>query len=156
MCWRSNWSKLPNIWWKIYRRWLYVQLIEVFWPLDNIYYKGEVSDVDDGWKHTIQYDDGDQEKLDLSTETWKISTVTANSIAHPALLQRNTKQVLAEMFRHLGNKSFMKFHAQGHEQYPLINDYRQEDEHSWGLWSAFTCVQYRMMLISFKICYIQD
>lgn len=46
-------------------------LIEVFWSGDNAFYKGRVtrSNKDGSWR--VEYDDGDKEDLDMSTENWR-------------------------------------------------------------------------------------
>ncbi|KAK9817206.1 hypothetical protein WJX72_011062 [[Myrmecia] bisecta] len=47
--------------------------VAVYWASDRRYYTGTVA-VYNGKKkrHVIQYDDGDQEKLDMSTEIWRL------------------------------------------------------------------------------------
>ncbi|WOL19426.1 sister chromatid cohesion protein [Canna indica] len=47
--------------------------IKIWWPLDKRFYEGTVHSYDSGKKkHTILYDDGDVEVLQLSTEKWEI------------------------------------------------------------------------------------
>lgn len=51
--------------------------IEVYWPLDKVYYRGKVTAVRDG--HTkLLYDDGDIEELKLGTEKWRFSANKAD------------------------------------------------------------------------------
>ncbi|KAJ8557883.1 hypothetical protein K7X08_004649 [Anisodus acutangulus] len=47
--------------------------IKVWWPLDNAYYEGIVSDFDSAKKKfTVNYVDGDVEKINLSKERWQL------------------------------------------------------------------------------------
>lgn len=45
-------------------------LIEVFWPIDDCYYRGVVTAVDDK-VHRVEYADGDVETLNLEMERWR-------------------------------------------------------------------------------------
>lgn len=38
------------------------------------------------------------------------------------------KTVLSNIFKEFGNKSFIKFHANGFEQYPVHNEYKKMEE----------------------------
>lgn len=53
--------------------------LEVHWPLENKHYPGTVSSVTQN-EHSIQYDDGDKEKINLDKEDWRWD-VSNNSIA---------------------------------------------------------------------------
>ncbi|CAH8274659.1 unnamed protein product [Arabidopsis lyrata] len=45
--------------------------VKVWWPMDQAYYKGEVTSYDAAKKrHMVIYDDGDQEILNLKTQKW--------------------------------------------------------------------------------------
>ncbi len=47
--------------------------IRVWWPLDHHWYVGTVKMYDPlSGRHTIHYDDGDTEALDLAKETWEL------------------------------------------------------------------------------------
>ncbi|KAL1533230.1 hypothetical protein AAHA92_33144 [Salvia divinorum] len=47
--------------------------IKVWWPLDQTFYEGKIMAFDDFNKfHQVDYDDGDIEKLDLTTEWWEL------------------------------------------------------------------------------------
>ena len=46
--------------------------VEVFWPDDCTFYRGEVRAYDEGsCKHRIEYTDGDVETIDLAKEIWR-------------------------------------------------------------------------------------
>ena len=48
--------------------------VEVFWPKDDRYYPGVVTSYTHKksvFHHTIQYDDGEKEKLNLAKQTWR-------------------------------------------------------------------------------------
>lgn len=46
--------------------------IKVWWPLDRSYYEGTISSFDVSTKkHKVEYDDGDEEVLNLRTEQWE-------------------------------------------------------------------------------------
>lgn len=57
--------------------------IEVYWPLDALYYRGKIARVLPANRHRIFYNDGDVEDLDLSAEIWRpycaLSTVTQDA-----------------------------------------------------------------------------
>ena len=54
--------------------------LDVFWALDDCYYSGQVvSYKADSNTHVIQYDDGQQETLDLSEEKWRWSSCNTSS-----------------------------------------------------------------------------
>lgn len=48
--------------------------IEVYWPDDDTFYLGTVLSINDDQKYKIDYEDGDRETLDLSTEAWRFSS----------------------------------------------------------------------------------
>lgn len=43
--------------------------VDIFWPVDNQYYSGEATRVQNG-KHQATYDEGDTEVFDMSQKTW--------------------------------------------------------------------------------------
>lgn len=48
------------------------QRIQVWWPLDKAYYEGVVKSYDSAKKlHTVLYNDGDIEQLNMAKEKWK-------------------------------------------------------------------------------------
>lgn len=55
--------------------------ISVFWPMDDQFYPGTVHDVEND-QHTIHYDDGDVEVLNLSEEQWQYNDSNNHNIAN--------------------------------------------------------------------------
>lgn len=82
------------------------------------------------------YDDGENEKLSMANETWKFestevdeNTLTASTGASSTLTVTNTEpNELGRMFEFFGNKPFMKFQAQGFEQFVLSKAYKSEED----------------------------
>ena len=104
--------------------------IDVFWPLDNAFYPGVVTDIDNG-HHQIQYDDGDKETLEISNETWRFSDhdySVQNAVACAVELFSSEQSDLKPMFEHFGNKPFLAYQAQGFPSYMLHNAYHEEEE----------------------------
>lgn len=95
--------------------------LEVFWPIDQSFYPGTVSAVDaDG--HHISYDDGDEEVLKLNDEVWRV--LPAKNASFPLTQLDSTEQdVLKDLFETFGNKSFMRYHAQGFLQAVFVRSY---------------------------------
>ncbi|KAI3455135.1 hypothetical protein Pfo_011798 [Paulownia fortunei] len=47
--------------------------IQVWWPLDEMFYEGKITSFDQlNKKHKVDYDDGDHEILDLAKECWQL------------------------------------------------------------------------------------
>lgn len=61
----------------------------------------------------VNYDDGDVEILDLSTETWRPCSVIPSNLASFPSLQSNLSLILQVMLNALGQKRFSFHHAQG-------------------------------------------
>ncbi len=102
--------------------------IEVYWPLGDTFYPGNVES-EEGGKFHIQYDDGSTEDLDMRNEVWNYHiTSTATASVGNLKLRSNENEVLNSMFVHFGNKQFMKHEAQGFDQYPINNAYKIEEE----------------------------
>ena len=49
--------------------------VEVFWPDDNTYYPGVVTEVTHGGQHVVLYDDSDVETLNFSNEVWRYESI---------------------------------------------------------------------------------
>lgn len=104
--------------------------IEVYWPMDNAFYPGNVSSIEDGIS-TISYDHGDVEFLNMSEESWKyqandnITVPTANA----SILELNSskQETLAQISNFFGNMQFIRFQGQGFEQYPMIHAKNKEE-----------------------------
>ena len=104
--------------------------VDVFWPLDNSYYSGTFQSIDEDGRHNIEYDDGEDEVLDMTDGTWRFSTgnTTSSSVsAQSSQFSSIEPVVLQEMQNHFGNKSFMRHQAQGFPQFALVNAYNAEE-----------------------------
>lgn len=56
------------------------QSIEVYWPLDDKFYAGNVESYNNGSrKWSISYNEGDKETLNLAEETWRYNTITSHA-----------------------------------------------------------------------------
>lgn len=64
--------------------------IEVYWPLDDAYYRGVVARALPKRRHRVFYDDGDVEDLDLDKEQWRPYRTVQRSAASSAV--ENTEQ----------------------------------------------------------------
>lgn len=111
--------------------------VEVFWSLDDMFYSGMVKTIHKNGEITILYDDGVKERLDMEKEKWNYSrnTTTANSGAMSDGKDRSEHEVtdiahleLNRMFQFFGNKPFLKFQAQGFEQFLLQAAYKDEEQ----------------------------
>ena len=105
--------------------------VAVYWPEDDQYYTGTVHSAEPDGRLNVHYDDGEKECLDMSAETWKLTTtVSANSgtTSSRTSLLSTEKDVLTSMLQNFGNKPFLKHEAQGFDQFPLFNSYRTEEE----------------------------
>lgn len=101
--------------------------IVVLWPEDNLYYPGVITSINDIGQHVTNYDDGDREELNMCNETWRSdSTLNANATSLPSL-KSNVQGVLKDILDTLGNKPFMRHHAQSFPQYVLYNAYEAEE-----------------------------
>ncbi len=55
--------------------------VEVYWPLDKTYYPGTIISCDsEKGKYEVQYDDGDHENLNLSSENGGSCRIKQNSV----------------------------------------------------------------------------
>lgn len=94
--------------------------IEVFWPLDHTFYPGVVAEEQNNNK-TIVYGDGGIETLKVSYETWRFAssaTLCAQSVSLVSL-KSEIHSVLTKMLEHFGNRSFLRYQAQGFPQFCL-------------------------------------
>lgn len=67
----------------------------------------------------------------MNNETWnKLESSSAEiKMSQPQTDISSTENtVLAKMKTHFGNKVFLRHHAQGFDQFPLTNAYRNEEE----------------------------
>lgn len=75
--------------------------ISIYWPLDNRYYPYRMFTVEDS-DHTILYNDGDVERLDLSSKTWRFFSAFTNEGPSPAV-KSDLPIVLFSMFEYFGS-----------------------------------------------------
>lgn len=101
----------------------------MFWSLDNVYYRGIVAEERNG-NQPVVYDDGGNETLDFSNETWcyvlsaKLLSVCALSIR----LNSDMPQTLASIFDYFGNKPFLRYQAQALPDYALLSAHLDEGQ----------------------------
>lgn len=55
--------------------------VEVSWPSENQFHSGTISTLDELWRHKVNYDDGDQEKLNSNAERWRFMSSVASGAA---------------------------------------------------------------------------
>lgn len=108
--------------------------IELYWPDDDTFYPGTVSSINEDQKYNIDYDDGEKETLELSTETWRFSS-TEDGIAnvHNAFIAEkdvtsSEQDVLRSYLDTFGHNVFLQYHAQGLPSFPLQNAYECDEE----------------------------
>lgn len=86
---------------------------EVFWPLDNAYYPGVISEEEDN-NYTAVYEDGSIDTLGFTNGTWpfvsrpRIISICTSSIH----LKCDTPGVLVSMLFYFGSSYFRRKHAQ--------------------------------------------
>eukprot|EP00178_Gracilaria_changii_P001336 TRINITY_DN1187_c0_g1_i1.p1 TRINITY_DN1187_c0_g1~~TRINITY_DN1187_c0_g1_i1.p1 ORF type:complete len:639 (-),score=88.06 TRINITY_DN1187_c0_g1_i1:5196-7112(-) len=129
--------------------------IEVYWPLDDAYYPGTVSRFTSRTgMHTIRYDDGAKEVLDLKKETWRYAETPSSTAPHedasptalttePASeaqplqssevqltpgqdLERIEQQTVSLFYDVLGSKEFMLHESHGLPHFVTQNAYNKE------------------------------
>lgn len=61
--------------------------LDMWWPLDNVYYQGCIGAIEDDGRHRIDYKDGDVEKVYLRKERWKFRGEAAERVLK-ALFQK--------------------------------------------------------------------
>lgn len=68
-------------------------------------------------------------------------------------MESNTKFVPTEVFKHFGNKSIMKFHAQRFEQQPLENTYKEDEQYllKTGKWIHVKIIPNHANIISIHV-----
>lgn len=81
--------------------------VETFWPIDNGFYKGSVSELTTDGKHVIVYDDEDIESLLISDENWRYESSAQAEIGNFTTLPSDEQRVLRELMHVFGNKSLL-------------------------------------------------
>lgn len=87
--------------------------LEVFWPADNAYYPGVVTDINADDKHVILYDDAEVETLTISDEQWRYDTSEQAHFGRFSTLLSDEQHVLRQMMDVLGNKRILRYRTQG-------------------------------------------
>lgn len=101
--------------------------LEIYWPLENQYYPGHVASIDgETQMFNINYDDGDQETVNLSDEVWRFQGPDAVH-GNIAELQSNEVEDLQKYYSFFGHKEFMSHQAEGLPRYLLWNAYNDEE-----------------------------
>lgn len=83
-------------------------LVEIFWPLENRFFRGSVDAVTNGLLH-IKYDDGDSETLKMDNENWRFSSAV---VVPPPKIASEMQPLLSKMMHFFANRPFMRFEAQ--------------------------------------------
>lgn len=65
--------------------------LDVWWPLDNVYYPGVVTAVEKDGRHRIDYEDGDVERVYLRKERWKFRGEAAKRVMHALVPPKEAK-----------------------------------------------------------------
>lgn len=89
--------------------------VKVFWPLDRAYYPGAAGSENYDVINHIQYDDGEEERMDLGKEIWRFCSTQSSE-----RFTSNMPQVLQSMFQYFGNNPFT-FRAHSFPSYTLSN-----------------------------------
>ena len=100
--------------------------IEVYWPLDDQYYPGSVSEYAEATgKHRIAYDDGQVENLKMDEENWRI--LTTNQVTIPDIASIHN-EALQQYFKTFAHKEFMLHQVEGLPPHPVWNAYQEEQQ----------------------------
>lgn len=103
--------------------------VDVYWPLDNLYYLGIVAEEQNG-SQTAVYDDGGIETLNFQNETWhysfsaKLLSIHAGSFR----LESNASTLIDEMLNYFSNRPFIRHQAQAFPTYVLQNAYITKED----------------------------
>lgn len=99
--------------------------VEVFWPLDNCYYAGEVTTIHDDGNCVVLYDHEQSKVLAMSNETWQFeqSPLIASTLEIFKSLDLNEQAVIQGMMEQLGQKPFLWHHAQVLYQSAIVSSY---------------------------------
>ena len=106
--------------------------IEVYWPLEEEFFPGTVSAYDAFNKiHTVSYNDGDVEELDMSKEDWRYTSTAleANNIevSPCSELSRTEKESVEMFYKVFEHKEFSLTAAQGLPSHTTENAYKKEE-----------------------------
>lgn len=101
--------------------------VEVFWPTDNAYYPGVITELTSDGKHVVLYDEADVETLNFDSEQWRFDSSQNANIGSITVLPSSEQSILMQMFNVFGNRTFMKHHIQAFDQHDVENAYEMEE-----------------------------
>ena len=98
--------------------------VKVFWSADNAWFQGSLSEFSgSSGKHLCEYDDGDQEWLELSNERYELveqsgetSQALGELAVHTLPLPTRLDVFMAAWLPHAQNEGKMQFHGRNKEQ----------------------------------------
>lgn len=96
--------------------------IEIFWPIDNAFYPGQIQSLQNG-QHCIHYDDGDTEAMNMTSEAWRFLSASTQP---PPLLRSQSHDVLSSMLNYSGNRTFMPRRVHTFPPHVILIDNRNE------------------------------
>ena len=94
--------------------------VEVYWPVDDMYYPGVVGEITTDGNHVVNYDDGDSETLELTNEQWRHANALSANVTQFNHLESEQPEILRKLMETFGNKPFLLHHAQGFPQYIIF------------------------------------
>lgn len=101
--------------------------VEVYWPGDDVYYPSVFEEITTDDKHTVQYDDGDSETLDINGEQWRYINLLSAKVSYLPRFESEKPKVLKEILNYIGDKPFLFQHVQRFPQHVIYETYKQEE-----------------------------
>ena len=99
--------------------------IEMYWPLDDQYHPGSVSEYSEATgKHITAYYDCEVENLKMKEQNWRILSI--NQVAIPDIAPIH-KETLQKYFKNFAHKEFMVHQAEGLSPHPVWYAYHDEE-----------------------------
>lgn len=91
--------------------------VDIFRPDHNKYYASAFTEVRNGGKHDIIYEDEDKEVFNIFEKSWRFkqSPLHAAAISIRDTLQSNEQSFIRSMMDQLGQQPFLWLHAEGFE-----------------------------------------
>lgn len=102
--------------------------VEIFWPDDNAFNKGLVSQITDSGRHFITHDDDDVENLQMADGICRYESSPNAASENFSKMSSDEQLVLKKIMDTFGNKRLLRHQVQGFEQFPIINAYRLEED----------------------------
>lgn len=111
--------------------------VHVFWPHGNTVNSGTIKHLQRDGQVTVLCDDGQNERLDMNSEnrryeeegstTFGINASSGQNKEFRSIMNEEPNE-LQRLFHESGNKPFLRFRAQGFEQYVLATAYKSEED----------------------------